>query len=342
MLLGEQGLSRGEASHWRHIPPQLDCPAQRVAHGAADLWWPAGRPEVRPGAGSRRPGRRPGGARAARAQRRAARRDGGQLAGIDGFHRRGPPAPVLARGRRLRPGDRGPAGARRPGRRASQGGGLHPARRPGRVGARGPGHQGRRRRADRLQHRARQPGLPRPGRPDRHRAGQAHPARGLSGQRGRLGPVRPGQAGPGGWGDPARSRPAGRVAGQRAPRRQHRGRAPPSLGPGRPAGGQVLRRRDLHLAPGRLGRRPGRGPGSRAAARPPRRLGGKPRHRAGALDRLGVRPVRPGAAPGRGDPAGRSAQLRDRGRQAGGEALPAAAGRAAGRPDRDVPRRPPR
>jgi PAS domain-containing protein len=43
-LLGEAGLSSGEASRWRHIPPQLDCPAQRVACGAADLWWPAGRP----------------------------------------------------------------------------------------------------------------------------------------------------------------------------------------------------------------------------------------------------------------------------------------------------------
>jgi serine phosphatase RsbU (regulator of sigma subunit) len=42
-LLGQVGLSVGEASRWRHIPPQLDCPAQRVAHGAADLWWPAGR-----------------------------------------------------------------------------------------------------------------------------------------------------------------------------------------------------------------------------------------------------------------------------------------------------------
>jgi PAS domain-containing protein len=42
-LLGERGLSGGEASRWRHIPPQLDCPAQRVALGAADLWWPAGR-----------------------------------------------------------------------------------------------------------------------------------------------------------------------------------------------------------------------------------------------------------------------------------------------------------
>jgi serine phosphatase RsbU (regulator of sigma subunit) len=43
-LLGEAGLSSGEASRWRHIPPQLDCPAQRVARGAADLWWHTGRP----------------------------------------------------------------------------------------------------------------------------------------------------------------------------------------------------------------------------------------------------------------------------------------------------------
>jgi len=43
-LLGERGLSPGEASRWRHLPPQLDCPAQSVAHGAADLWWDGGRP----------------------------------------------------------------------------------------------------------------------------------------------------------------------------------------------------------------------------------------------------------------------------------------------------------
>ena len=48
VLLGERGLSRGEAGHWRHIPPQLDCPAQRVAHGAADLWWSEGRPDCDP------------------------------------------------------------------------------------------------------------------------------------------------------------------------------------------------------------------------------------------------------------------------------------------------------
>jgi serine phosphatase RsbU (regulator of sigma subunit) len=49
-LLGEAGLSGGEASRWRHVPPQLDCPAQRVARGAADLWWPEGRPDDDPAA----------------------------------------------------------------------------------------------------------------------------------------------------------------------------------------------------------------------------------------------------------------------------------------------------
>ena len=43
-LLGAVGLPGDETSRWRHIPPQLDCPAQRVAHGAADLWWNAGLP----------------------------------------------------------------------------------------------------------------------------------------------------------------------------------------------------------------------------------------------------------------------------------------------------------
>jgi serine phosphatase RsbU (regulator of sigma subunit)/PAS domain-containing protein len=43
-LLGAVGLPGDETSRWRHIPPQLDCPAQRVAHGAADLWWNAGPP----------------------------------------------------------------------------------------------------------------------------------------------------------------------------------------------------------------------------------------------------------------------------------------------------------
>jgi hypothetical protein len=43
-LLGQAGLSTGEASRWQRVPPQLDCPAERVARGAADLWWPAGQP----------------------------------------------------------------------------------------------------------------------------------------------------------------------------------------------------------------------------------------------------------------------------------------------------------
>ncbi len=51
-LLGEHGLSHGEASHWRHIPPQLDCPAQRATRGAADLWWNAGRPDPVPVTGA--------------------------------------------------------------------------------------------------------------------------------------------------------------------------------------------------------------------------------------------------------------------------------------------------
>jgi PAS domain-containing protein len=43
-LLGEAGLAMGEATRWQRIPPQLDGPAQRVARGGADLWWPGGRP----------------------------------------------------------------------------------------------------------------------------------------------------------------------------------------------------------------------------------------------------------------------------------------------------------
>ncbi|MBV9450988.1 MAG: SpoIIE family protein phosphatase [Streptosporangiaceae bacterium] len=43
-LLGESGLGSAAARRWRHIPPQLDCPPQLVAKGAADLWWETGRP----------------------------------------------------------------------------------------------------------------------------------------------------------------------------------------------------------------------------------------------------------------------------------------------------------
>jgi hypothetical protein len=73
-LLGEAGLAIGEASRWWHIPPQLDCPAQRVARGAADLWWHAGRPE---GDGVQVTGQ-PGGARAVLALRER----NGELLGV--------------------------------------------------------------------------------------------------------------------------------------------------------------------------------------------------------------------------------------------------------------------
>ena len=73
-LLGEAGLGQGEVSRWRHLPPQFDCPAQRVARGTADLWWPAGRPE-----GDAAPV--PGPADGARAVL-ALRERGGQLLGV--------------------------------------------------------------------------------------------------------------------------------------------------------------------------------------------------------------------------------------------------------------------
>ena len=73
-LLGEAGLGQGEATRWRHLPPQLDCPAQRVARGAAELWWPSGRPE-----GDAAPV--PGAADGARAVL-ALRERGGQLLGV--------------------------------------------------------------------------------------------------------------------------------------------------------------------------------------------------------------------------------------------------------------------
>ena len=73
-LLGEKGLSGGEASRWRHLPPQLDCPAQRVAQGGADLWWQSGRRDA-----DRAPViRAPGGARVVLALRERS----GELLGV--------------------------------------------------------------------------------------------------------------------------------------------------------------------------------------------------------------------------------------------------------------------
>jgi hypothetical protein len=43
-LFGSDGLSGAESGRWRWLPPQFDCPEQRVAAAGADLWWPAGVP----------------------------------------------------------------------------------------------------------------------------------------------------------------------------------------------------------------------------------------------------------------------------------------------------------
>ena len=51
-LAGQAGLGMREAGRWRHIPPVMDCPAQRVAQGGTEVFWPAGAP-TRPGAGAR-------------------------------------------------------------------------------------------------------------------------------------------------------------------------------------------------------------------------------------------------------------------------------------------------
>jgi serine phosphatase RsbU (regulator of sigma subunit) len=43
-LLGADGLSGTDTSRWRRLPPQLDCPEQRVAVTGTDLWWESGPP----------------------------------------------------------------------------------------------------------------------------------------------------------------------------------------------------------------------------------------------------------------------------------------------------------
>jgi len=43
-LVGAEGLGGTESSRWRRLPPQFDCPQQRVASTGEDLWWPAGPP----------------------------------------------------------------------------------------------------------------------------------------------------------------------------------------------------------------------------------------------------------------------------------------------------------
>ena len=43
-LLGADGLSGTDSSRWRRLPPQLDCPEQRVAATGTNLWWESGPP----------------------------------------------------------------------------------------------------------------------------------------------------------------------------------------------------------------------------------------------------------------------------------------------------------
>jgi Stage II sporulation protein E (SpoIIE) len=61
-LFGADGLDGTETSRWRRLPPQFDCPEQRVAADGAARWWPAGVP-----AGDPVPAAEPWGRDAARA-----------------------------------------------------------------------------------------------------------------------------------------------------------------------------------------------------------------------------------------------------------------------------------
>ncbi len=45
-LAGQAGLGAQEAARWRHLPPAMDCYAQRVAREGTGLFWAAGPPET--------------------------------------------------------------------------------------------------------------------------------------------------------------------------------------------------------------------------------------------------------------------------------------------------------
>ena len=47
-LLGQDGLDGTDSSRWRRLPPQFDCPEQRVVADGVDLWWEAGPPPSDP------------------------------------------------------------------------------------------------------------------------------------------------------------------------------------------------------------------------------------------------------------------------------------------------------
>jgi PAS domain-containing protein len=82
-LLGAEGFGGAQTSRWQRVPPQLDCPAQRVARGAPGLWWPAGQRAARAPAEPGGPalpviGDRPGAARVVLPLRQRA----GELLGV--------------------------------------------------------------------------------------------------------------------------------------------------------------------------------------------------------------------------------------------------------------------
>jgi PAS domain-containing protein len=43
-MLGERGLGGMAATRWRRLPPDFDCPPQRLVRDGAELWWHAGPP----------------------------------------------------------------------------------------------------------------------------------------------------------------------------------------------------------------------------------------------------------------------------------------------------------
>lgn len=47
-LLGQDGLDGTDSSRWRRLPPQFDCPEQRVVAAGAELWWESGPPPSDP------------------------------------------------------------------------------------------------------------------------------------------------------------------------------------------------------------------------------------------------------------------------------------------------------
>ncbi len=47
-LLGQDGLGGTDSSRWRRLPPQFDCPEQRVVAAGAELWWESGPPPSDP------------------------------------------------------------------------------------------------------------------------------------------------------------------------------------------------------------------------------------------------------------------------------------------------------